>query len=30
MGVLRLGICVGGVYAAFLLWAIAQEKRTYL
>ena len=30
MGVLRLGICVGGVYAAFLLWAIAQEKRQSL
>ena len=29
MGVLRLGICVGGVYAAFLLWAIAQEKCQY-
>lgn len=26
MGVIRLGICIGGVYAAFLLWAIAQER----
>ncbi|WWC97320.1 hypothetical protein V866_004199 [Kwoniella sp. B9012] len=26
MGVLRLGICISGVYAAFLLWAIAQER----
>ncbi|WWD22854.1 hypothetical protein CI109_107348 [Kwoniella shandongensis] len=26
MGVLRLGVCVSGVYAAFLLWAIAQER----
>jgi len=26
MGVLRLGICIGGVYATFLLWAIAQER----
>jgi hypothetical protein len=27
MGVLRLGICIGGVYSTFLLWAIAQERR---
>lgn len=27
MGVLRLAICVTGVYATFLLWAIAQERR---
>ncbi|WVR03244.1 hypothetical protein IAU60_000235 [Kwoniella sp. DSM 27419] len=26
MGVVRLGVCVSGVYAAFLLWAIAQER----
>ncbi|BEI81070.1 hypothetical protein CcaverHIS002_0202300 [Cutaneotrichosporon cavernicola] len=26
MGLLRLCICVSGVYAAFLLWAIAQER----
>ncbi|KAK8844595.1 hypothetical protein IAR55_006442 [Kwoniella newhampshirensis] len=26
MGVLRLGVCISGVYAAFLLWAIAQER----
>ncbi|WRT63417.1 uncharacterized protein IL334_000322 [Kwoniella shivajii] len=26
MGVIRLGVCVSGVYAAFLLWAIAQER----
>jgi hypothetical protein len=25
--VLRLAICVSGVYATFLLWAIAQERR---
>ena len=27
MGVLRLAVCVSGVYATFLLWAIAQERR---
>jgi hypothetical protein len=27
MGVLRLGICVSGIYATFLLWAIAHERR---
>jgi hypothetical protein len=27
MGVVRLGICVSGVYTAFLFWAIAQERR---
>ncbi|WVQ93971.1 hypothetical protein IAU59_001049 [Kwoniella sp. CBS 9459] len=26
MGVIRLAVCVSGVYAAFLLWAIAQER----
>ncbi|CAK9783136.1 hypothetical protein CC85DRAFT_326970 [Cutaneotrichosporon oleaginosum] len=26
MGLLRLCVCVSGVYAAFLLWAIAQER----
>ncbi|WVQ82913.1 hypothetical protein IAT38_005049 [Cryptococcus sp. DSM 104549] len=26
MGVIRLGVCITGVYAAFLLWAIAQER----
>ncbi|WWC85528.1 uncharacterized protein L201_000392 [Kwoniella dendrophila CBS 6074] len=26
MGVVRLAVCVSGVYAAFLLWAIAQER----
>ncbi|OWZ32868.1 solute carrier family 35 (UDP-galactose transporter), member B1 [Cryptococcus neoformans AD2-60a] len=26
MGVLRLAVCISGVYAAFLLWAIAQER----
>ncbi|ORY27319.1 putative UDP-galactose transporter [Naematelia encephala] len=26
MGVVRFGVCVLGVYAAFLLWAIAQER----
>jgi hypothetical protein len=29
MGVLRLGICIGGVYSTFLLWAIAQERRKF-
>jgi hypothetical protein len=29
MGVIRLGVCIGGVYAAFLLWAIAQERCEY-
>ena len=27
MGLLRLAVCVSGVYAAFLLWAVAQERR---
>lgn len=27
MGVVRLGVCVSGVYTAFLFWAIAQERR---
>ncbi|WVN85997.1 uncharacterized protein L203_101155 [Cryptococcus depauperatus CBS 7841] len=26
MSILRLAVCVSGVYAAFLLWAIAQER----
>ncbi|EIW68083.1 hypothetical protein TREMEDRAFT_32877 [Tremella mesenterica DSM 1558] len=26
MGLLRLVVCITGVYAAFLLWAIAQER----
>ncbi|EJF63362.1 UAA transporter [Dichomitus squalens LYAD-421 SS1] len=26
MSYLRLGLCVGGVYSMFLLWAIAQER----
>ncbi|GMK56391.1 hypothetical protein CspeluHIS016_0302310 [Cutaneotrichosporon spelunceum] len=26
MGLLRLAVCISGVYAAFLLWAIAQER----
>ncbi|OXB37865.1 solute carrier family 35 (UDP-galactose transporter), member B1, partial [Cryptococcus neoformans] len=26
MGVVRLAVCISGVYAAFLLWAIAQER----
>ncbi|KAG9315570.1 UAA transporter [Chiua virens] len=26
MSILRLGLCVTGVYAMFLLWAIAQER----
>lgn len=26
MGFLRLAVCISGVYAAFLLWAIAQER----
>ncbi|KAF9517224.1 hypothetical protein BS47DRAFT_1483425 [Hydnum rufescens UP504] len=26
MALLRLGVCVGGVYSMFLLWAIAQER----
>ncbi|GFZ44619.1 UDP-galactose transporter homolog 1 [Saitozyma sp. JCM 24511] len=26
MGVVRLGVCVSGVYTAFLFWAIAQER----
>ena len=30
MGVLRLAVCVSGVYATFLLWAIAQERRELL
>ena len=27
MGLVRLVVCVSGVYATFLLWAIAQERR---
>lgn len=30
MGLLRLAVCVSGVYAAFLFWAIAQERRESL
>lgn len=26
MSILRLGLCVGGVYSMFLIWAIAQER----
>lgn len=26
MSILRLGLCVSGVYAMFLLWAVAQER----
>ncbi|KAF8583322.1 UAA transporter [Ramaria rubella] len=26
MGVLRLAVCVGGVYSMFLIWAVAQER----
>ncbi|KAH8114609.1 UAA transporter [Phellopilus nigrolimitatus] len=26
MAILRLAVCVGGVYSMFLLWAIAQER----
>ncbi|KZT56360.1 UDP-galactose transporter [Calocera cornea HHB12733] len=26
MGVIRLGVCVAGVYSMFLLWAVAQER----
>ncbi|KAL1408672.1 UDP-galactose transporter [Vanrija albida] len=26
MGLIRLAVCISGVYAAFLLWAIAQER----
>ncbi|KZP01343.1 UDP-galactose transporter [Calocera viscosa TUFC12733] len=26
MGILRLGVCVAGVYSMFLLWAVAQER----
>lgn len=26
MSIIRLGLCVSGVYAMFLLWAIAQER----
>lgn len=26
MGVIRLAVCIGGVYTAFLAWAIAQER----
>ncbi|WVQ76863.1 hypothetical protein IAR50_006537 [Cryptococcus sp. DSM 104548] len=26
MAVIRLAVCISGVYAAFLLWAIAQER----
>ncbi|TYJ55539.1 hypothetical protein B9479_003811 [Cryptococcus floricola] len=26
MAILRLAVCISGVYAAFLLWAIAQER----
>lgn len=29
MGLLRLSICISGVYATFLLWAIAQERREF-